>query len=124
MASQIDIRELAAVLKARRGKMGLRTLAEEIGGVSAPTLSRIEQGKVPDLDTYLRICRWLQVPADRFRTEGGGKFGEEAGMETKDVVAAHLRADRELDPETSEALIRMIRLAYDAAARGELDKNK
>ena len=28
-------------------------------GVSAATLSRIERGDKPDIDTFMRICKWL-----------------------------------------------------------------
>lgn len=28
-------------------------------GVSASTLCRLERGTVPDMDTFVKICRWL-----------------------------------------------------------------
>jgi transcriptional regulator with XRE-family HTH domain len=44
----------------RRGnKMSLRELAEKLG-VSAPTISRIERGGNPDIDTFCKICRWAE----------------------------------------------------------------
>src|SRR5689334_14539621 len=88
MASEIDIHELAKSIRAKRGKRGLRAVAEEIGGVSASTLSRIEQGKVPDLDTFIRLCKWLGVPADRFTTNAEQAAKED--ISTSDIVAAHL----------------------------------
>ena len=117
MSSEVNLQELAAMLRAKHGKKGLRAVAEEIGGVSASTLSRVEQGKLPDLDTFVRICRWLGEPPERFVYEPG-----ELSIESKtpDIVAAHLHADRTLDPKTAEALVTMIRLAFDAMERGEL----
>ncbi|HEY3411895.1 MAG TPA: helix-turn-helix transcriptional regulator [Armatimonadota bacterium] len=126
MATQIDIRELAAAVKAKRGNRGLRAVAEEIGEVSASTLSRVEQGKIPDLDSYMRICHWLGMPADHFRRRTGGEEApaHASEMSTRDMVAAHLKADRTLDPDTSEALIKMIRFAYEAMGKGEIGKGE
>ena len=39
-------------------RIGVRELAERIG-VSASTVSRLEKGKVPDVDTFLRVCKWM-----------------------------------------------------------------
>jgi len=127
MDETVDIRRLAAMLKAKRGKRGLRETAAEIGEVSASTLSRVEMGKIPDLDTFVRICGWLAVQPDQFFPAlSHGKPGAaqplHSGMSTPDIITAHLRADRELAPETADALATMIRLAYGAVARGELGK--
>lgn len=43
----------------------LRDAAEEIG-ISASTLSRICGGKMPDLMTYGKICKWLDEPTDKY----------------------------------------------------------
>lgn len=119
MAADLNIGELAALLKAKRGRRGLRVVAEEIGGVSASTLSRIEQGKVPDLDTFVRLCRWLDVSPERFIPSTADQT-----MSTPEIVMAHLRADQVLDPKTIEALATMIQLAYDAAKRGAFDDQR
>jgi transcriptional regulator with XRE-family HTH domain len=122
MDSVVNLAELGALLKARRGTRGLRAVAEEIGGVSASTLSRVEQGKVPDLETFLRLCRWLGVSPSRFMP-GIEDTPDEAATHARtkrDIITAHLRTDRMLDPQTADALVKMIQLAYDALARGEL----
>ena len=122
MSSEIDIRELARMIQAKRGKRGLRAVAQEIGDVSASTLSRVEQGKIPDLDTFIKLCKWLDVSADHF-TEN--QVGSDSDKEpTLGVVAAHLRADRTLDPQTAEALVTMIEMAYNAVDRGQIGKQK
>lgn len=96
------------MLRSKRGSRGLRVVAEEIGGVSASTLSRIEQGNVPDIDTFMRLCDWLEVSPEFFTN------APKATKPTSSILAAHLRADRTLPPETAEALIRMIALAYES----------
>ncbi len=44
----------------------IKNCSEEIGDVSAATLSRIEQGKIPRCDTFIKICKWLDVTTDTF----------------------------------------------------------
>lgn len=122
MSNEIDIRELARMLRAKRGKNGLRSVAQEIGGVSASTLSRIEQGKIPDLDTFIKLCKWLGVSTDHF-TQGNENLESQAAP-TFAVVAAHLRADRTLDPQTAEALVTMIQMAYQAIDRGQIGNKR
>ena len=110
MSTTLNTELLANMLKAKRGKTGLRAVAEEMGGVSVATLSRIEQGKVPDVDTFIKICRWLDVPTDTFvvRTEKE-KVPEADHQQT---IVAHLRAERELDLETIQMLVKLVNLAY------------
>src|SRR5438552_13334027 len=72
----IDFQKFSAMLKTKRGGRGLRVVADEISGVSASTLSRIEQGNIPDLETFMRICKWLGVSAEDFRPVESGAAGE------------------------------------------------
>ena len=54
----------AVAPRSARGDRGIRMVADEIG-VSAATLSRVERGLMPDLETFGKICRWLKVdPAE------------------------------------------------------------
>jgi transcriptional regulator with XRE-family HTH domain len=111
MASSIDSQKLASMVKSKRGKLGLRVAAKEIQ-ISAPTLSRIEKGQLPDIETYMKICKWLQVSSDFFmesKTEDS----------TRLKVTASLRADKTLPQETLNALINMINLAYDQVKNGD-----
>jgi transcriptional regulator with XRE-family HTH domain len=108
MQSTLDTDLLATMLKNKRGSKGLRKVAEEIEGVSFTTLSRIEQGKVPDVDTFIRICKWLNESTDRFIINNSNS----TRVSTKDQILAHLRAERELSTETVNMLVRMIDLAY------------
>ncbi len=100
--STLNISLLSDMVKTRRGAKGLRDTAKEIGEISASTLSRIEQGKVPDVDTFMKLCDWLQVSADTFFNNTSQKAVQ---------VNAHLRAEKELPPNTVNALIKLINLA-------------
>ncbi|HEY3388270.1 MAG TPA: helix-turn-helix transcriptional regulator, partial [Prolixibacteraceae bacterium] len=106
MAS-IDIEKFAQLVRNKRGNRNLRDIANEIGEVSISTLSRIEQGKIPDLSTYMKICEWLEMSANEF--ELNAKPAEKNHMEE---IFFHLRADQSLSQEVSDALAKMIELAY------------
>lgn len=122
-AESQDIRELSALLRSRRGKRGLREVAKEVH-VSAATLSRVEQGRVPDLKTFNLICKWLGVEPSRFFGDARAAAGKGAGSGTRKppstmtVIEAHLRADPDLSPDTAEELSKMVKLMYDRLKRG------
>lgn len=122
MSHEIDTDRLASLVQERRSQsgQGLRATAKEIG-VSSSTLGRVERGKLPDVDTFVRICRWLKVSPDSFVRETSEEEQGETPLGTLDEIAVHLRADRALTKETTEALMRMIRLAYEADSRNELE---
>lgn len=54
----IRIDRLAARIRERRAGTGVRAAAGE-ADISPATLSRVENGNVPDLETFSKICRWL-----------------------------------------------------------------
>jgi len=110
MQSTLNTELLASMVKSKRAGKGLRTIAVEIGGVSAATLSRIEQEKIPDVDTFISICKWLDVSSDTFID---GKLNKKP-VSIKEQFVAHLRADRELSKETTNMLIHMIDMAYNS----------
>lgn len=65
----MDSEELGKLLARRRGNMGLRAAAKEIG-ISPSTLSRIEKGHVPDVATLEKVCEWLGEKASKFTGVG------------------------------------------------------
>jgi len=107
MAMELDTDKLAEVVRRKRGDEGLRAVAY-IVGVSPSTLSRVEQGHVPDVDTYLRLCRWLDVSADFFSKS----VPHNLAGEPRDVIIAHLRAEKTLPSSVAAALIELIQTAY------------
>src|SRR6266550_5779048 len=66
MTRFLDSKALAERLRLTRGKRGLREISEEMNGIGISTLSRIENGKIPDVETFLAICHWLQVSPGEF----------------------------------------------------------
>ena len=53
---------LATKVRAERGSSSIREIARKIG-VSPATVTRIESGGDPDLVSFRRVCRWLNVSA-------------------------------------------------------------
>src|SRR5690242_6071852 len=107
MVKFLDTHYLAGLIRAKRGNRGLREVAQEIGNVSPSTLSRIENGKVPDMDTFLRICDWLHVSSEEFIKETQEPKEHEIG--TMDRIEGYLLADRELAPEMADALAKLMK---------------
>lgn len=114
----INTMELGRALKRRREELGLslRDVKDQTD-VSASTLSRIENGTgKPDADNIARLTSWLDMPVDRLMKKHDGEqvepvvyYPHEA---TPEIVEAHLRADKNLTPETAKALSELFRVAY------------
>lgn len=49
----------------KKKRIGVREFAKEIG-ISAATLSRIENGKVPDIETFFKLCFWMKRSSNEF----------------------------------------------------------
>lgn len=98
--------ELAAMIRARLDQehLKLRDAAEQTG-VSAATLSRVLNNKLPDTKTFAALVRWLGVSADLFIPH------EKVGS-LPETIEAHLRADRTLPPELARALADLVRATY------------
>jgi transcriptional regulator with XRE-family HTH domain len=115
----INTKELGRAIKRKREGMNLslRDVANETQ-VSASTLSRIENGTgKPDADNIARLTAWLDMPVDRVLKKSSNVGAVEPVIyypheTTPEIIEAHLRADRNLTPETARALSEMFRVAY------------
>ncbi len=115
--SLISTAELGKAIKRRREELSLSLRdVGDLTEVSASTLSRIENGTGrPDADNIARLTQWLDMPVDRLMRHADESvepviyYPHEA---TTDIVSAHLRADKNLTPETAEALSELFRVAY------------
>ena len=111
MGNYLDISLLAAMLKTKRSKKGLRETAKEIGNISASTLSRIEHGKMPDIETFLLLCDWLEVsPGELFKnTEQSSSIPPNVSQ--SEAIEIQLRANKNLDPKIADALAELVKAA-------------
>ena len=118
--SGVNTAELGNAIRRRREQQGmsLRDLADETG-VSASTLSRIENGTgKPDADNIARLAAWLDMPIERVMHHGNRAATDPNPVvyypheSTPEIVEAHLRADKHLTPQTAKALSELFRVAY------------
>ena len=116
----VNTEELGRAVKRRREELGLslRDVADKTS-VSASTLSRIENGTgKPDADNIARLTAWLEVPVERILSARPAQDDSPEAVvyyphePVPQIVEAHLRADRNLTPETADALSEMFRVAY------------
>jgi transcriptional regulator with XRE-family HTH domain len=105
----LPIAELGRLIARKRGSRGIRTAALE-ADVSPATLSRVENGNVPDLATFAKICRWLEVDPSRFL--GGA---EDDAQQSRPAVV-HFRKSKTVSPETANSLGALILAAQKAKA--------
>ena len=115
--SLISTVELGKAIKRRREelKLSLRDVGD-LTEVSASTLSRIENGTGrPDADNIARLTQWLDIPVDRLMTHTSDNVEPVIYYpheKTPAIIEAHLRADKNLTPETAKALSELFRVAY------------
>jgi transcriptional regulator with XRE-family HTH domain len=125
--SLINTEELGRAIRRRREELALslRDVADQTS-VSASTLSRIENGTgKPDADNIARLTSWLDMPLERILGRGPQDTNDTKAViyypheSTPEIVEAHLRADRNLSPETADALSQLFRVAYSQFSRNE-----
>jgi transcriptional regulator with XRE-family HTH domain len=110
----LTIGDFGRLLAEKRGTRGVRAAAAE-AEVSSATFSRVENGHMPDLQTFAKLCKWL-----------GRDPREFLGMETdrpKSSARAvvHFRKKKTIQMETANALAELILAAQRAMrARDEL----
>jgi transcriptional regulator with XRE-family HTH domain len=108
----VDVEALYAALDAKRKtkELSWREAADEIH-VSASTLTRMAQGASPDVEGFGKMVRWLGVSADDFIARATARAGKK-NDDLLVVVSRHLRASKELDPQSAKALEGIIEAAY------------
>lgn len=92
----LSIEKLGEMIVERRGTLGVRAAAKEIG-ISSATLSRIENGNVPDLVTFASICKWLDKDPNLF-------LGMQPASSSDEPPTVHLRKQKTMSLDTANAL--------------------
>ncbi len=104
--------QLGPELAKRRRDLGLSLReAAEASGVPFATLARVEQGRMPDLETFRRLLGWLGLPPDRFFTS------TERAESTPDSIAGQLLADPALPPQAADRIAAVVRDLYQSLAK-------
>lgn len=106
-----DAAAFFAALDAERESRGL--LWKHVAGqakVSQSTLTRLAQGKRPDVDSLAALVDWAGLQADSFVVRVHG----EPKAEPLAMISTYLRADRNLSPDAATALEKVVRATYQA----------
>ena len=114
MTDYPSLSTLGRLVGEKRGKVGIRATAREIG-LSPATLSRVENGRMPDLANFTKICRWLEVDPARvlgFEPEALGRPG----------AAVHFRSQPTVSLSTAGALQELIIKAQKMLSNDEEDR--
>jgi transcriptional regulator with XRE-family HTH domain len=109
--SHFDAESFYAALDSQRQsrKMTWKAVARA-SGVGASTLTRIAQGKRPDVDSLAALLAWSGLKADQFI------IGDERRPASSDLLAlitAYLRADPHLKAEGAAAIEAVLKAAYE-----------
>src|SRR2546427_12739057 len=110
MRENFDAEGFHAALDSQRKALGMtwKEVADE-AGVSASTLTRMAQGKRPDVDGLAALLAWSGLKAEEYLK---GRRPAANKPETLAVISNLLRADRKLGKESAAALDQIIRVAY------------
>ena len=119
MAARAVQARIAALIQAKRREddVGLRDAADACK-VSPSTLSRLERGgstSLPDTQTLNRLAEWLGLTLEQLLKEehSSGRKGSTPELSTPEAVEVHLRADKNLAPETADSLAKMFKVMYE-----------
>jgi transcriptional regulator with XRE-family HTH domain len=109
---RLPLTKLGVMVRDKRGERRLREVAKEIT-IGPATLMRIESGRIPDVETFGKVCNWLGTEPGQFL---GFESKTDSTESTADVtepiaISAHFRADSTPNPETVQALAKMLLFA-------------
>jgi transcriptional regulator with XRE-family HTH domain len=81
----------------------------EQSGVSASTLTRMAQGKRPDVDGLAALAAWSGVEVDAYVRSSQ----EKPKPEPLAQISTYLRSDKNLSPEAATALDELVKATYE-----------
>jgi transcriptional regulator with XRE-family HTH domain len=110
----LNIVKFSRLLQENRGDKGVRAFARELG-ISPATLSRIESGKLPDLDTFAKLCSVLRIdPSEILELDElpRTQVSKQGAMVTP---AVHFRSDAQYSVQAARDLAALILAAQEFA---------
>jgi transcriptional regulator with XRE-family HTH domain len=111
--SRLDMGALMAALDAQRKSLDIswRELARQ-ADVSPSSLTRMQQGKNPDVNTFAALLQWLGLPAERFMLTEARDHKQNAPTHALAVASTLLRGKKRMSPKATKALDELVRAAY------------
>ena len=108
---RFDVAALHAAMESERRTRRLtwKDVAAQ-SGVSASTLTRLSQGRQPDVNSLAALTAWLGISADQFmRAESVDQFGSASPLAQ---ISSIIHRDPNLNPEGAVALEELVRATY------------
>ena len=108
---QFDAENFYVALDRQRQSNGLtwKQVAEK-SGVSASTLTRMAQGKRPDVDSMAALAAWSGLSLDAFVSH---EDANKVQADSLTVINSYLRADPHLSAQSVEAIEAVLAAAYE-----------
>ncbi len=109
---KLELSDLGRLVRAERSRRGMSLREAALAlGIPFNTLARVEKGHVPDLPKFKRLIEWCGADINQF-------FEIQAkATSTPEVIAEHLRADRNLPPAAAERIADIVGDLYQALSR-------
>lgn len=108
--SHFDVPALHAALDAERLARNLTWKdVSSRSGVSASTLTRLSQGRRPDVDSLTALTGWLGMSADHFMGIRTRIFGAGSPLTQ---ISTIIREDPDLNTEAAAALDELVKATY------------
>jgi transcriptional regulator with XRE-family HTH domain len=89
-------------------KLNWKQVAEG-SGVSASSLTRMAQGKRPDVDGLAALTAWSGLDANRYVLSGH----KPADPGSLAQISTYLRSDKNLSPEAATAIDELVKATYE-----------
>lgn len=109
--SAISLETLIERVNTKKAGAGIRDTAAQIR-ISPATLSRVLRGNLPDLETFKKICAWVEV-------DPGEVLGFRSASPAKAQVRVHFKKENTIKESTAKALADLILIAQQELAREE-----
>lgn len=121
--SQFDIGAFYAALDSQRlSKQKTWKKVGEEAGVSASTLTRMSQGKRPDVDSLAALLKWSGLDVDSFvKRDSNSSDSSQPSQLAK--ITAYLRSDPNLTQEAAEAIEAVLHAAYEKLRKKQQDES-
>lgn len=106
--SAVNPKNLSKFIVQKRGSMGLRAAAKEIG-IGSATLSRLERGNTADLKTLEKVFNWLELDISEY-------FGGSSNEQPHQEIQVAFKSKNAISAETAKAMTNLIIAAHSSFA--------
>jgi len=116
--TRLDFQSLNDAIDLRRSELGLTW--EQLGEVLAANVDELHAlNESTHMGLVFRAIDWTGLDIDDFLVEAESAAQREQTTGRAERVAAFLRADRELKPESADAIEAVLKAAYDRFAAAQ-----